>query len=295
MNNPLSKAEMKRVIEGKGKAKRIPMTYKFWINPTVFGEKEETARELLNTYPHDIDEVLVLMPTVFDEGNGYCWVKKKAPDNVDELGIDAVVAIEDWDELDEVLKNFPDPNDERLFPNKNVDESKYVLGNWWYCFFERLWSLRGMENALTDFYTNPDEVHKLFNALADYYCRVIERTSEELHADGIFTSDDIGTQNSPFFSNAIFEEFFMPYYKRIIEKAHSCGMHFWLHTCGNIESFIPYFAEIGLDVLHPIQKYTMDEKHIAEKYGDKICIWALTFSRLFLTALPTMCETRFVI
>ena len=31
---------------------------------------------------------------------------------------------------------------------------------------------------------------------------------------------------------------------------------------------------MGLDVLHPIQKYTMDEKKIAELYGDKICIWA---------------------
>ena len=38
--------------------------------------------------------------------------------------------------------------------------------------------------------------------------------------------------------------------------------------------FIPDFIEIGLDVLHPIQKYTMDEKSIADKYGNDICIWA---------------------
>ena len=51
-------------------------------------------------------------------------------------------------------------------------------------------------------------------------------------------------------------------------------MHFWLHTCGNVEQFIPRLIELGVDVLHPIQKYTMDEKHIAETYGDKITIWA---------------------
>ena len=34
------------------------------------------------------------------------------------------------------------------------------------------------------------------------------------------------------------------------------------------------FIEIGLDVIHPIQKYTMEETHIAKTYGDKICIWA---------------------
>lgn len=38
--------------------------------------------------------------------------------------------------------------------------------------------------------------------------------------------------------------------------------------------FIPDLIEIGLDVLHPIQKYTMDEQEIAQKFGDQICIWA---------------------
>ena len=42
-------------------------------------------------------------------------------------------------------------------------------------------------------------------------------------------------------------------------------MHFWLHTCGNIEPFMPDFIEIGLDVIHPIQKYTMDERKIAQR------------------------------
>ena len=51
------------------------------------------------------------------------------------------------------------------------------------------------------------------------------------------------------------------------------GCHFWLHTCGNIELYLPDFIEIGLDVIHPIQKNTMDEKKIAKEYGGKICIW----------------------
>jgi len=50
-------------------------------------------------------------------------------------------------------------------------------------------------------------------------------------------------------------------------------MHFWLHFCGNIREFIPYLIEIGLDVLHPIQKYSMDEREVAERFGKDICIW----------------------
>ena len=65
----------------------------------------------------------------------------------------------------------------------------------------------------------------------------------------------------------------MPEY-RDIDKAHELGMHFWLHTCGNVEVLLPKFIELGIDVIHPIQKYAMDEKNAAEKYGDKIAIWA---------------------
>ena len=103
---------------------------------------------------------------------------------------------------------------------------------------------------------------------------MITRAHDELRLDGIFTSDDLGTQKSLMFSPEIFDEFFAPYYRELIEHVHGLGMHFWLHTCGNIEQLIPRFIGLGVDVLHPIQKYTMDEQSVAKAYGDKITIWA---------------------
>ena len=55
----------------------------------------------------------------------------------------------------------------------------------------------------------------------------------------------------------------------LTDWAHARGMHFWLHACGNIEPFIPRLIDLGLDVLHPIQKYTMDEREIARRYGER--------------------------
>ena len=131
-----------------------------------------------------------------------------------------------------------------------------------------------MTNALTDYYDYPDQVHRLYRALTDFYLGIIERGSKEQNFDGIFVSDDLGTQTQPFFSPEIFHEFFKPYYKELFDKVHELGMHFWLHTCGDVEEFIPDWIEIGLDVLHPIQKHTMDERHVAATFGDKITIWA---------------------
>ena len=131
-----------------------------------------------------------------------------------------------------------------------------------------------MENALTDFYLYPEQVHRLFDRLSKFYMRVMERAKEAWDVDGFFVSDDIGTQQAPFFSLDIFREFFKYYYKRLFDQAHELGTHFWLHCCGDIEMFLPDFIEIGLDVIHPIQKNTMDEREIARKYGDKICIFS---------------------
>lgn len=272
----LKREEIINVIEGKGAAKRVPLLMDVWIYDNVFDGDPEKRAQWLEQYPCDVKEVFLEMPGMYEapeEDPDYCWT---TPDMVkDETkGLDAQAAIEDWEDAEEFYRTFPSAESKALIPTKVEKGDQYLLGRWWYCLFERLWSLRGMENALTDFYLYPEEIHKLFRHLTDFYMRAMERAKEELDVDGFFVSDDIGTQTGPFFSLEIFREFFKPYYKEIIEKAHSLGVHFWLHTCGNIEMFLPDFIEIGLDVIHPIQKYTMDEKEIAEKYGDKICILA---------------------
>ena len=49
------------------------------------------------------------------------------------------------------------------------------------------------------FYLYPVKFTNLFDKLTDFYCRVLERGKSELAADGLFISDDIGTQKPLFF------------------------------------------------------------------------------------------------
>ncbi len=293
MMRTLTREEVIHVIEGKGKAERVPLLYDFWIYSNVFGEDEKMLRQWLSQYPCDAAQVPVYMPEVDvrpKEDPSYCW----APPGVDlrkDGGLDARCLIEDWEDTEAFYRNFPDPESPAAIRERVKKDGRYLVGRWWFCLFERLWMLRGMENALTDFYLYPEEVHKLFTKLTDFYMRVMERAKEELDVDGFFVSDDIGTQTAPFFSLDIFREFFKPYYKKLIDKAHEIGTHFWLHSCGNIEAFLPELIEIGLDVIHPIQKNTMDEKVIAEKYGDKICILAgIDVQYLFAFGTPQEVE-----
>ena len=272
----LSREEIKKAVEGKGAARRVPMAIHAWINAETFGNRKELYRQLLDQYPCDFKFIYLNMPKVFEappDDPSYRWLNFDNPFK-EKIALDAVSALDDWAKLDNVLLDFPSPDYPGLVPVSTVNDDIYRIGNWWNWLFERLWSLRGMENALCDFYENGNYIHRLFRALTDFYKKVISRAKTETNLDAIYTSDDIGMQTGPFFSLEIFREFFKPYYRELIDHAHSLGMHFWLHACGNIKPFIPDLIEIGLDVLHPIQKHTMKEQEIAAEYGKHICIWA---------------------
>jgi hypothetical protein len=201
-NKTLTREEMISVIEGKSSASRVPMMIHFWTNPVVFGQNEARARELLSSYPYDVTGVGIKMPDVFEapeDDREYRWVNFDDPYKDKSVGLDEKVAITDWEQLDSILENFPNANYPRMFPSNPLEDGSYRLGHFWFCFFERLWKLGGMTNALTDFYTDPESVHRLFRALTDFYMKVMERGRKECNLDGIFTSDDIGTQTGPFF------------------------------------------------------------------------------------------------
>ncbi len=265
---------MRNVIRGNGAAPRTPVVMRFWTHEYEFANSQAVL-DIISPYPDDVTIVSAHIPVLFrDDEHPYSWVPYAAPENLDQLGLDAVVAIDDWSKLDEVIERFPDPNYSGVFPHIPADDGRYRLLHFWYGLFERHWQLRGMTNALTDYYEYPDEVHRLFRVLTDYYVTLIKRGKAECGCDGFFMSDDLGTQTGCFFSPAIFDEFFAPYYKEICDATHACDMDQWLHACGCIDAFIPKLIDLGFDVLHPIQKYTMDERDIVAKYGGQICFWA---------------------
>jgi uroporphyrinogen decarboxylase len=273
----LSRDEVASVIDGRGAASRVPVILHLWTHPGEFGEREAAVKRLLAEYPQDVQDMWLRTPEVYEgraDDPEYRWVNFDNPYKGTTVALDQQIAVADWSQLDSVLKAFPDPRYPGLIYANPPSDGRYRLAHFWFCYFERHWSLRGMTNALMDYYTDPESVHRLFRALTDFYLVVLERAREELGADGVLTSDDIGMQTGPFFSIEIFRTFFKPYYRELIARAHELGMHLWLHACGNIELFLPELIEIGLDVIHPIQKYTMDERAVAKKYGNNVCIWA---------------------
>lgn len=274
----LTRDEVWAVVAGKGCARRIPVLLHQWTYPRAFGDREPEVQAILDRFPQDAQVMAYRAPDIYAgpaDDPEYRWMDcAQPPQDGDGHGIDEQAAIRDWAQLDGVLEHFPSPDYPGLFPNVQAPDGRYRMAHWWYGLFERHWSLRGMTNTLMDFYTNPEEVHRLYRAYTNFFLRFIERAKTELGADAIYWTDDLGTQSDMFFSPQIFDEFFRPYYTELIEKAHGLGMQAWLHTCGNVVKILPRLIDMGLDVIHPIQKYAMDEVEIAREFGGRISVWA---------------------
>ncbi|MBQ8953335.1 MAG: hypothetical protein IJ048_04415, partial [Clostridia bacterium] len=76
---PLTREDIKRVVEGRGNASRVPSLLHFWIYPGAFGEREAAVRELLNRYPMDALFIPLNIPAVFEapaDDPSYRWSHK---------------------------------------------------------------------------------------------------------------------------------------------------------------------------------------------------------------------------
>jgi len=175
---------------------------------------------------------------------------------------------------------MPDPEtdpqfDELIKQAERVrEQDRYLLFGWWGLLFEKPWGLRSMQGLLTDYHIEPENIHRLHDALSDQYCRYIQRCIWDFQPDGFWTSDDLGHQIQLMMKPETFRELIKPYYVKVGNTLKKHNIHFWLHSCGNNTEIMGDLADAGLDVFHPVQKGTMDEVEVARDFGDRITFLA---------------------
>ncbi|HUV08190.1 MAG TPA: uroporphyrinogen decarboxylase family protein [Spirochaetia bacterium] len=145
----------------------------------------------------------------------------------------------------------------------------YILGHNRRTFFERIHCLRGMERVFVDLYENRRQIMTLLEALASFNTELIRGWSEA-GVDGVFLSDDWGSQNSLLISPEMWRELFKPWYAALARTAHEAGLQFWLHSCGNVSAIIGDLIECGVDVLHPIQPEAMDLTRLSKSFRGRL-------------------------
>ncbi len=138
--------------------------------------------------------------------------------------------------------------------------------------YERAWFLRGFENLLTDFYTEPAFVHKLMDAITERYIPEIE-AAMECGADGLYLGDDYGSQLGLVMSPDTWRTFIKPYLARLMAPALSRSKPVMLHSCGNITQIMPDLIDMGLSVYQTVQPEVYNLKQLKAEFGAHMCFF----------------------
>ena len=140
--------------------------------------------------------------------------------------------------------------------------------------FEAAWYLRGYEEFLTDLMVNKDFAHSLLDKIYKFQL-VTGTTLAGLGVDILWLGDDFGTQNSLIVSPQTWREFFKPRYASLVQEFRKINpsVKIAYHSDGNIETLLPEYIEIGVDILNAVQPKSMDPAHLKRRFGKNLSFW----------------------
>jgi hypothetical protein len=135
---------------------------------------------------------------------------------------------------------------------------------------ERFVSLMGgYTDAMISFATEPEACAAFFERFIDFEIEHFDRLLEHYPITMITYHDDWGNEKDTFFSEKMLEAMIFGPTKRFFDHVKSRDVVLELHSCGNINRFIPYMIDLGVDFMQ-IQRRVVDFPAVKEKYGDRI-------------------------
>jgi len=140
------------------------------------------------------------------------------------------------------------------------------------------WEMFGMEHFLENCLLEPKAVEAVIenvtNYCFEYYTRLIDAGKDYIGKNfiAIHIADDLAIQNTTVMSEKLIRRFFEHHYRKFVELAHSNGLLIEFHCCGSQRTLIPFFIDIGIDLLNPMQTSAagMVPHELQKAYGNDI-------------------------
>ncbi len=149
-----------------------------------------------------------------------------------------------------------------------------------YCgtgILSRALRLRGFEAFMTDMILEETYAHALVDRILERRLRTLRRCLDRLApwVDLVECSDDLGSQNGPLLDPAQYKAFIAPAHAALFAEVHRFGKPVLMHSCGSIAAFLPTLAEIGADILNPVQTTArdMDPVFLKREFGRDFTFW----------------------
>jgi len=114
--------------------------------------------------------------------------------------------------------------------------------------------LFGIEPHLYAFYDQPALMQRINQDLTAYHLRCIEAFCDVCTPDFMTFAEDMSYNHGPMISKELYDEFMAPYYRQVVPCLKDHGIIPLIDSDGGIEPLIPWFAEVGLEGLLPLER-----------------------------------------
>lgn len=211
-----------------------------------------------------------IKPGIFQDEYGVVW---------NRTGLDKDIGI-----IENITFKEPDLKG-YTFPAPPIDEVRKVtlsfinngrdtfkLGKIGMTYYERAWSLRGIENLLMDLILEQKFAGGLFEGILNYNLQIID-TALQYDIDGFYFGDDYGQQTGMIMSPDSWRKMIKPGLKKMFERVKASGKIVALHSCGNITDVLGDLIDIGLDIYQTFQPELYNLREIKQKFGNNLTFW----------------------
>lgn len=124
----------------------------------------------------------------------------------------------------------------------------------------------------------PNKAHDFLDRLVEIHLAKLERFLGAVgpYIDIVCFGDDLGMQQGPQISPAMYREFFKPRHSLMWNRAKElAGVKVMLHCCGGVRELLPDLIDAGLDAINPVQISCarMNARELKSEFGKDIVFW----------------------
>ena len=181
-----------------------------------------------------------------------------------------------WEEVIKVPEHFKDWDWERAAKADLAKltwdpEQSLFVGKGWDDFFQQFIGMMGFTEGLCALHEEPEAVHALLDFMCDTVIDITKNVLYYYKPEAYYLLDDSASKYTPFVGREMFEEFFVPRYKRTLDLVRDAGLPVFYHNCGRCEDLLPPMVRLGVKVWDPAQAEN-DLVEVKHRFGRQLII-----------------------
>jgi len=134
------------------------------------------------------------------------------------------------------------------------ERGELVIRLWLDGFFWFPRTLFGIEGHIYAFYDHPDLMHRINGEHAEFCLRVVEELFPILKPDMVGLAEDMSYNHGPMLSRQLFDEFLLPYYRRLIPAVNARGAKVLIDSDGDVTTMVPWMDAAGIQGVYPLER-----------------------------------------